>query len=414
MITKEIKVPDIGSEKFEVTEIIVKIGDKINFEDALITIEGDKTSIEIPATESGIVKNIFVKIGDKVTTNSLVMLIAVEDSKNFLNQDNKQNSFDNKNNIDVQHTFFNNTLLSITKDHIHTTPLVRRLCKKFNIKLSSIKGSGKKNRILKDDVYLYIKNAIEHFHDNINKISNKKENKTNINNQKQEIPFTKIQKCISDNLHKSWINIPHVTIYDKADITQLEKFRKLKNLELKTKEKNIKITLLVFILKAISIALKKFPIFNSSISSNQQTLILKKFINIGIAVDTKEGLIVPVINNVNKKNIIDLSNELLLLIKNCREKKLNLKNIQNSCFTISNLGGLGSIFFSPIINLPEVAILGISKNIIEPIWNGKKFIPKLMLPLSLSFDHRIINGADSVRFMNYIIYLIKDIRNLLM
>lgn len=427
MIMKEIKVPEIGSNKFEVTEIIVNIGDEINIEDPIITIEGDKTSVEIPATEAGIVKKIFVKIGEKVTTGSLIMLIEDKHSKNLLNQNNNQYSINKKNvchikehpakkeNYINQNISFENKQFLSENENIHTTPLVRRLAKKFNLNLFNIQGTGRKKRILKEDIYFYIKNAIVYFDKNINNFSNKKEiNKNIVSEKTQEIVFTKIQKSTINNLHKSWINIPHITIYDKVDITSLEQFRKLKNLELNQKEKaNIKITLLIFLLKAISHALKKFPIFNSSISFDSQKLILRKFINIGIAVDTHAGLIVPVINDVNKKNIFDLSNELLLLINKCREKKLSLKNIQNNCFTISNLGGLGSTFFSPIVNLPEVAILGISKSKIEPIWDGKKFIPKLMLPLSLSCDHRVINGADSVRFMNYIIYLMQDIRNLL-
>lgn len=411
MMKKEIKIPDIGTEEVEVTEIVVNVGDKILIDDPIIVVEGDKTSMEIPSSENGIVNKILVKVGDKIATNSVIMIIE-EHASNCISENNINSSKDilKKNNefIIDQKDNINNFI----DKNIHASPLIRRLSHKFNIELSKIQGTGIKERILKEDIYSHIKNALTFFYKNNNTKIIKKVD-YNSCDVIEKIKLSKIQKATGKNLLNNWLTIPHVTLYDQVDITSLEKFRKEQNNVFEMNKINKKITLIVFIIKAVAQALKKFPKFNSSISQDGKEIIFKKYINIGIAVDTIHGLLVPVIYDVNKKNIINLLNDLLIISNKSRNNKLHAKDMQGGCFTISNLGCIGSSLFNPIINAPEVAILGISKSNIKPIWNGKNFVPKLMLPLSLSFDHRIINGVEGISFFNYILSIIHDIRKLI-
>ncbi|WP_261788347.1 2-oxo acid dehydrogenase subunit E2 [Buchnera aphidicola] len=400
----KVKMPDIGLDEVEVIEILVKVGEKVQLEQGLITVEGDKTSMEIPSPVSGIVKEINVNIGDKVTTSCLIMTCISEE----FNQDNKEI-------IPLKSTaVLMNTNINKHKEKklIHATPVVRRLARHLNINLQDITGSGRKNRILKQDLELYKKKYSE-----IRNTSDLKNN--NLNNlklsQTHTIPITNLQKVVGKNLHKNWLNIPHVTQLDEVNITLLEDFRKQYNHKEHHKNgEKYNITLLVFIIKAVAHALKKFPIFNSSLSVNKNEIILKKYINIGIAVDVPEGLLVPVIKDVDKKNIVELSSELIALSKKAHDNKLTKSDMMDGCFTISNLGGIGGSWFFPIINAPEVAILGVSRAVIKPFWNGKEFNPSLILPLSLSYDHRIINGADAARFITFIRKLLSDIRFLIM
>lgn len=402
-------MPDIGLDEVEVTEVLVKVGEKIELDQGLITVEGDKASMEIPAPISGIVKDIIIKIGDKVTTSSVIMIFKSNDL-NFIK--NKKDF----NYIKTEKKLSDNFLeeKDIKKNIlIHATPVIRRLARHLNIDLKNVIPSGPKNRILKEDVELYIKK---------NNDLNKNAFNTDENNIKsfhknpfKEISITNIQKTVGKNLHQNWINIPHVTQFDEVNITLLEEFRQNYNSQKKQKNNVFSnITILPFIIKTVAHALLKFPIFNSSLSSNKKSIFLKKYVNVGVAVDVEHGLFVPVLKNVDKKNIESLSSELIFLLNKARENKLNESDMKDGCFTISNLGGIGGSWFSPIINAPEVAILGVSKAIIKPLWNGKEFIPSLMLPLSLSYDHRIINGADAARFLTFIGKLLSDIRFLIM
>lgn len=404
MTNKKIKMPDIGAEKVEVIEIFVKIGDKIKKDQSIITVEGDKTSIEIPSTEEGIVQEIICKIGDKISTGATIIKIQLlKNTKNIITKESKD--LLNKQIIDEK---ISSSVKNIQND-IHASPLIRRLSRKLGVNLLNVKGTGNYERILKEDLYCYIKKSLKKLDDNS---VTSQENNFNKLEKVKNIELSKIQKISGDNLTKSWTNVPHVTLHDQVDITDLENFRKQKNEEFKNKQINKNLTILLFIIKSVSQALIKFPNFNSSIAKNGKELILRNYINIGIAVDTIYGLFVVTIYNTNKKSISDISNELTQLSNKARKNKLHHKDIEGSCFTISSLGNIGCKFFNPIINFPEVAILGISKSSICPIWNGKKFIPRLILPLSLSFDHRVINGAEGSRFMNYIINIIHDIRNL--
>jgi len=405
----EVKMPDIGLDEVEVTEVLVKVGEEIELDQALITVEGDKASMEIPAPISGIVKDIIIKIGEKVTTSSVIMIFKSND----LNSIKNKKDF---NYIKTEKKLSDNVLeeKDIKKNVlIHATPVIRRLARYLNIDLKNIIPSGPKNRILKEDIELYIKknNALKKNSFNIDENNIEGFHK----NPFKEISITNIQKIVGKNLHQNWINIPHVTQFDEVNITLLEEFRQKYNSQKKQKNNVFSnITILPFIIKTVAYALLEFPIFNSSLSSNKKTIFLKKYVNVGIAVDVEHGLFVPVLKNVDKKNIENLSSELIFLSNKARENKLNESDMKDGCFTISNLGGIGGSWFSPIINSPEVAILGVSKATIKPLWNGKEFIPSLMLPLSLSYDHRVINGADAARFLTFIGKLLSDIRFLIM
>ncbi|WP_420022257.1 dihydrolipoyllysine-residue acetyltransferase [Blochmannia endosymbiont of Camponotus modoc] len=427
-MTIEINIPNIGEDELEVTEIMVKIGDNINTNQPLIIIEGDKSSMEIPSSCSGIVTKIYVHVGDKVHTGSLILLLDVQNHTNSFTINDKKNVVPSPyivtNNDKRKGVICNDDVHHDVMIHAHATPLVRHMARTFGIDLSKVKGSGRKGRILKEDIHSYI-----------NDISMCYKNRMSSIQSNQLLPIlswpkidfskfgdittvmlSKIQKTSGANLQRNWIMLPHVTQFDEADITDLESFRKQQNIDIEKKKINCKITLLVFVMKAVAKALEELPRFNSSLSQDGETLILKKYINIGIAVDTPKGLLVPVLHDVNRKGIILLSQELEELSRKARTgNQLTPANMQGGSFTISNLGGIGGgTAFTPIVNVPEVAILGMSKSFIKPVWTGKKFTPRLMLPLSLSYDHRVIDGADGARFMTLINKIIADTRLLSM
>ncbi|URJ32158.1 dihydrolipoyllysine-residue acetyltransferase [Blochmannia endosymbiont of Camponotus sp.] len=422
----KINIPNIGEDELEVTEVMVKIGDNINANQPLIIIEGDKSSMEIPSSCSGIVTKIYVHVGDKVHTGSLILLLDTQNQTNTftINVNDKKNIVPSPDVV----THNDNRKGAICNDvhhdvTIHATPLVRHMARTFGINLSKVKGSGRKGRILKEDIQNYINDISMYY---TNRMSSMQSNQLlpilswpKIDFSKfgdiTTVMLSKIQKNSGANLQRNWIMLPHVTQFDEADITDLESFRKQQNIDIKKKKINCKITLLVFVMKAVAKALEELPRFNSSLSQDGQTLILKKYINIGIAVDTPKGLLVPVLHDVNMKGIILLSQELEELSKKARTgNQLTPANMQGGSFTISNLGGIGGTAFTPIVNVPEVAILGMSKSFMKPVWTGKEFTPRLMLPLSLSYDHRVIDGADGARFMTLINQIIADTRLLSM
>lgn len=429
----EINTPNIGEDELEVTEIIVKIGDNVQINQSLIVIEGDKTSMEIPAPYSGIITKICINVGDKIHTGSLIFLIDVNNHINDTILDiSKKNVHipDNivHNNKQIQTISDNNTnkkTKNFTHHYdniIHATPLIRHMARTFDIDLSKIKGSGRKGRILKEDIQNYIHHTPNHNttpcttlfsppYTTLFPITPYPKIDFSKFGDIETVTLNKIQKISGINLHKNWIMLPHVTQFDEADITDLETFRKQQNNDIEKKKMNYKITPLIFVMKAVAKALEQFPYFNSSLSPDGTTLIIKKYINIGIAVDTKKGLLVPVVRDVNKKNITMLAQELIEISKKARSgTQLTPDDTKGGSFTISSLGNIGGTAFTPIINAPEVAILGLSKTYIKPIWNGQEFIPRLMLPLSLSYDHRVINGADGARFISIINKIISDIR----
>ncbi|WP_225639303.1 2-oxo acid dehydrogenase subunit E2 [Candidatus Profftia sp. (ex Adelges kitamiensis)] len=488
-IIKDISIPDIGSDELEVTEVMVKVGDNIQVEQSLITIEGNKVSMEVPAPFAGLVKEIKINVGDQVRTGSLIMTVEttyvkpvhvttsntplarktmqnieyfdinsteimndimvkmsdnLKDQQSVMNtkieklktssfiQNSKKEKVTSANEFNIkekqQDALILDKNITFQKEctnyntYVHATPMIRRMARKFGINLMQVRGSGRKGRILREDIQRYIQYIIKNM-TSIPRVSDSSDLSSiwswpKVDYSKfgatEEVTLSRIQKISGSNLSRNWMMIPHITQFEIADITDVETFRVQENNKTELKKQDIKITILVFLIKAVAKALKEFPYINSCLSDNNQKLIIKKYINIGIAVDTPGGLVVPVLYEVDKKGLVDLSRELILITKKARDGKLTISDIQGGCFTISNLGGIGGIAFTPIINAPEVAILGISKSSMQPIWNGKDFIPRLILPLSFSFDHRVIDGATGARFVAYIATIMSDIRYLIM
>ncbi len=430
--SKEVNVPDIGGDEVEVTEIMVAVGDTVEEEQSLITVEGDKASMEVPAPFAGTVKEIKIAAGDKVSTGSLIMVFevagtpvagaapapAVAPAQAAAPAAAAPKAEAPAAAAPAAGDFQEN------HEYAHASPVVRRLAREFGVNLSKVKGSGRKSRILKEDVQNYVKEALKRLESGAAasgkgdgaalgllpwpKVDFSKFGETEVQ------PLSRIKKISGANLHRNWVMIPHVTQWDNADITALEAFRKEQNAIEAKKDTGMKITPLVFIMKAAAKALEAFPAFNSSLSEDGESLILKKYVNIGIAVDTPNGLVVPVFKDVNKKGIYELSEELMAVSKKARAGKLTAADMQGGCFTISSLGGIGGTAFTPIVNAPEVGILGVSKSEMKPVWNGKEFEPRLQLPLSLSYDHRVIDGAEGARFITYLNSCLSDIRRLVL
>ncbi|MDG0801731.1 pyruvate dehydrogenase complex dihydrolipoyllysine-residue acetyltransferase [Pectobacterium polaris] len=424
---KEVNVPDIGGDEVEVTEVMVKVGDKVAAEQSLITVEGDKASMEVPAPFAGTVKEIKISTGDKVKTGSLIMVFEVEGAAPAAAPAAKQEAAAApapaaKPAAAPAAKAEGKSEFAENDAYIHATPVIRRLAREFGVNLAKVKGSGRKGRILREDVQAYVKDAVKRAESapaaaaggglpgmlpwpkvDFSKFG-----------EVEEVELGRIQKISGANLSRNWVMIPHVTHFDKTDITDLEAFRKQQNAEAEKRRLDVKFTPVVFIMKAVAAALEQMPRFNSSLSEDAQRLTLKKYINIGVAVDTPNGLVVPVFKDVNKKSITELSRELMAISKKARDGKLTAGEMQGGCFTISSLGGIGTTHFAPIVNAPEVAILGVSKSAMEPVWNGKEFTPRLMMPMSLSFDHRVIDGADGARFITIINNTLSDIRRLVM
>ena len=426
---KEVNVPDIGGDEVNVTEIMVKVGDSITEEQSLITVEGDKASMEVPAPFAGVVKEILVKAGDKVSTGSLIMKFEVAGAAPVAAAAPQASAPAQvaapAAAPSAQAATASDADVTSAKSFAHATPVIRRLAREFGVNLDKVKGTGRKGRILKEDVQAYVKAAVKALESG-SSVAAGAANGAGLGllpwpkvdfskfGEIEEVELSRINKISGANLHRNWVMIPHVTHFDKADITELEAFRKEQNALAEKQKLGVKITPVVFIMKAVAKALEAYPRFNSSITEDAQRLILKKYINIGVAVDTPNGLVVPVFKDVNKKGIIELSRELAEVSKKARDGKLTASDMQGGCFTISSIGGLGTTHFAPIVNAPEVAILGVSKSSMEPVWNGKDFAPRLILPISLSFDHRVIDGADGARFISYIGSVLADLRRLIM
>ncbi|NWA60275.1 pyruvate dehydrogenase complex dihydrolipoyllysine-residue acetyltransferase [Pantoea sp. B9002] len=425
---KDVNVPDIGGDEVEVTEILVKVGDKVAAEQSLIVVEGDKASMEVPAPFAGTVKELKVSTGDKVSTGKLIMVFEVEGAAPAAAPAAKQEAAPAAEaakpaaapaaaKADAKGEFAENDA------YVHATPVIRRLAREFGVNLAKVKGTGRKGRILKEDVQTYVKDAVKRAEaapaaaasgGSLPGLLPWPKVDFSKFGEIEEVELGRIQKISGANLSRNWVVIPHVTHFDKTDITDLEAFRKQQNAEAEKRKLDVKFTPVVFIMKAVAAALEQMPRFNSSLSEDAQKLTLKKYINIGVAVDTPNGLVVPVFKDVNKKGITELSRELMAISKKARDGKLTAGDMQGGCFTISSLGGLGTTHFAPIVNAPEVAILGVSKSAMEPVWNGKEFEPRLMMPISLSFDHRVIDGADGARFITIINNTLSDIRRLVM
>ncbi|TMN64085.1 pyruvate dehydrogenase complex dihydrolipoyllysine-residue acetyltransferase [Pseudoalteromonas sp. S1727] len=432
--SKEVNVPDIGGDEVEVTEVMVAVGDKVTEDQSILNVEGDKAAMEVPAPFAGTVKEIKVAAGDKVSTGSLIFVFEVEGSAPAAPAEKSAPASapaaktESAPAPQAAPAKASNESFENNSAYAHASPVVRRLAREFGINLANVKGSGRKNRVVKEDVQNYVKNLVKQVESGQLSAGNGNGNAgggelglipwPKVDFAKfgeiEEKKLSRIQKLSGKNLHRNWVQIPHVTQFDEADITTLEEFRKEQNALSEKKKLGVKITPLVFVMKAAAKALAEFPTFNSSLSEDGESLILKKYINIGVAVDTPNGLVVPVFKDVDKKGIIELSRELMEVSVKARDGKLTASDMQGGCFTISSLGGIGGTAFTPIVNAPEVAILGVSKSEMKPKWNGKEFEPKLMVPLSMSYDHRVIDGALAARFTVTLASYMSDIRQLVM
>lgn len=419
---KDVNVPDIGGDEVEVTEVMVAVGDKVEADQSILTVEGDKASMEVPAPFAGVVKEIKIATGDKVSTGSLVMVFEVEGAAPAAAPAAAAPAAKAEAPKAApaaapaaKAEFVENSA------YVHATPVVRRLAREFGVDLSKVAASGPKSRILKEDVQNYVKGIIKQVAAQPAGVAVAGSGMAVLAWPKvdfakfgevEEVAMTRIQKISGPNLHRNWVKIPHVTQFDETDITELEEFRKQENAIADKLKLGYKISPLIFIMKAAAKALEAYPKFCSSLSQDEQSLIMKKYIHIGVAVDTPNGLVVPVVRDVNKKGIRELALELGEISKKARAGKLTASDMQGGCFTISSLGGIGGTQFTPIVNAPEVAILGVSKSSIKPVWNGKEFAPRLMQPLALSYDHRVIDGADGARFITMMSGVLSDLRRL--
>jgi len=434
-VEKLIELPDIGDfPSVEVIEVLVSAGDTIAEEDSLITLESDKATMEIPSPHAGVVKKIEVSVGDKISQGSPVITLELAEASSAdetADQAEAHKATDKAAQPPLSSepaaapaaepekpspVLATSSAASAAGVKSHASPAVRRFARELGVDLSKVSGSGEKNRIVKEDVQNFVKQQMSAPASAGSGMGLNIEAPPAIDFSKfgeiEEQPLGRIKKISGTHLHRSWLTVPHVTQFDEADITNLENFRK--DQKDYAQKQNIKLTFMPFLMKACCAALKAHPEFNSSLSADGESLIIKKYINIGVAVDTPNGLMVPVIRNVDKKGVFQLAAELMEISAKTREGKLAPGDMQGGCFSISSLGGIGGTQFTPIVNAPEVAILGVSRAAMKPVWNGQDFEPKMIMPFSLSYDHRVIDGAEGVRFTTYLGQLLGDIRKLLL
>ena len=448
---KDVLVPDIGEfDAVEVIEVLVKSGDKVAVEDPLITLESDKASMDVPSPFAGTVKDLKIKAGDKVSQDGLILTLKVEE----IEQDSPETSRETAEKIAQETASSTSSTLKTAPEKIsdaaivkaesvssesstaervrlpppmmmpveqkeflraHASPSIRKFARELGVDLSRVQGSGRKQRITKEDVQEFVKQALGGIASGSTVAAG-----TGIPEMPEidfskfgpvEIqPLSRIKKKTGINLHRSWLNLPIVTHHDEADITELEYFRK--SLKDEAAKQGVRVTALAFLLKASAVAIRKHPNFNSSLTADRENIVLKKYLHIGVAVDTPEGLVVPVIRDVEHKGLLELAKELGELGERARTKKLKSSDLQGGCFSISSLGGIGGTSFTPLVNAPEVAILGVTRSRMMPVWNGSEFLPRLMLPLDLTYDHRVIDGAQAARFMVDLCNILGDLRRM--
>ena len=408
---EDILVPDIGgADDVEVIEILVKPGDTVQQEDSIVTLEGDKATMEVPTTVGGVVKEIKIKVGDLVAEGSVILTLEVEgEAKAPTNEASKEEAKPQKPSKANGRSTEASVEVAAPSGDVYASPGVRRLAHELGVDLRNVGGTGPKNRIIKQDVFAYVKKRLSGGGDGLQIGPARKVDFTKFG-EVETVPLSKINKATAVNVHRSWVTIPHVTQFDEADTTDMEAFRQ-KNKK-KATDSGYKLTPLVFIMKAVVGALKEVPRFNSSLDANGDNLIYKKYFHLGIAVDTPDGLVVPVVKDVDKKDIYELAKELGEISGKARDKKLTPADMAGSCFTISSLGGIGGTAFTPIVNAPDVGILGVSRSKVTPVYQGDKVVPRLMLPLSLSYDHRVIDGAAAARFIVDLSARLGDVKGL--
>lgn len=424
----ELKVPDIGNvADVEVIELSIQPGDVVEVDQSILVMETDKASMELPAIAAGTIQEVKVKLGDKISEGTVVATLLVSAELNDAPVEAVAEPEKVEETKAVEAPIAEPKAVvaaqveeaeTVISGKAHATPGVRRFARELGVDLSQLKsGSGRKGRILKDDVKSFIKQTLSGTSATIQNVGSGIPALPVVDFSKfgetEEKPLSKIKRLTGKNLSCNWLNLPMVTQHEEADISEMEAFRKTLNVE-QVAANQIKITPLTFIIKAVLAAMKQYPQFNSSLSPDGERLIYKKYFNIGIAVDTPNGLVVPVIKDADQKSLVELAEDMKLLSGKAREGKLLAGDMQGGCFTISSLGGIGGTAFTPIVNAPEVAILGVSRASMKPVWNGESFDPKLMLPLDLTYDHRVIDGADGVRFAVAISKYLSDIRRLLL
>ncbi len=430
----EIKVPDVGSAEVDVVEVLVQAGDTVALEQSIITLEGDKASMELPSTAAGVVQQVHVKAGDKVSEGTLIATVLAAEQQTtsepapsktleqtapppatpISKQAEPAPSIASSSAAPAATAPVTANETSATKI-VHASPSVRLFARELGVDLGKVTtGSGRKGRILKDDVKNFVKKTLAEGTPTtvIAGIPGIPVVDFSVFGDIEVQKLSKIKRLTGQNLSRVWLNLPMVTYHDEADITEMEAFRVELNGE-KAKDE-VKITGLMFIIKALVAAMKQFPSFNASLSGDGENIILKRYFNIGIAVDTPNGLVVPVLRDVDSKSINQLAVELAEKSAKARQGKLLPNDMQGGCITISSLGGIGGTSFTPIVNAPEVAILGVTRAKMQPVWNGKEFMPRLMLPLDLTYDHRVIDGAEGARFMAVVKQNLSDIRRLLL
>ncbi len=416
----EVTIPDIGgATDVDVIDVLIQVGSSIEKDQSLITLEGDKATMDIPAPYAGVVKEIKVKVGDKVSQGSSVILVETTGAPTSTPAKVEKSVSEQTPSepvtkpVEVARPAALPVSTNEDTSSLFAGPAVRRMARELGVTLSLVKGSGRKSRITKEDIQAYVKARLSEKPGTggfglppspVIDFSKFGETETK--------PLSKIKKLTGINVHRSWVTIPHVTQFDEADITDLEAFRKAESEH--AKELGYKLTLLAFVCGVVSKALQTYPQFNASLDSSGENLIYKKYCNIGIAVETPNGLVVPVIKNVDKLTVADIAIEMAKLSTKARDKGLMPADMSGGCFTISSLGGIGGTAFTPIVNSPEVAILGLSRSVIKPVYEHDEFKPKLMLPLSLSYDHRVIDGAEAARFTRFISDALSDIRKILL
>ena len=425
-------VPDIGDfTDVEIIEVLVKAGDTVAVEDPLITLETDKATMDVPASDAGTVAKMLVNVGDRVNEGDPIAKIdaqaaatpaaqaesqpapAPEPAKPAPQPEPKPAPAPTPATPKQHRPSPTARIDEASFNAAHASPSVRRFARELGVDLGMVTGSGRKGRILKEDVKGFVKHALTASHGTGGLyVAPMPEINFSDFGEVETQPLTKINKLTGQFLHRNWVTVPHVTQFDEANITELEKFRK--SMAPEYKEQGIRLTLLAFLMKAVVSAMKRFPRFNSSLDATGENLIVKKYFHIGIAVDTPDGLVVPVIRDVDRKSLVDIARELGEVSTKARERKLTPADMQGGCMSISSLGGIGGTAFTPIVNAPEVAILGVSRSVMKPVWNGTDFEPQLILPLSLSYDHRVIDGADGARFTNYLASVLSDTRRLLL
>ncbi len=446
MAIQDILVPDIGNfDSVDVIEVLVKAGDSVAKEDSLITVESDKASMDIPSPFSGVVKEVKMKVGDKVAQGSLIITMDVSDAvtapvvekpaateksavvkeaipEREIPQPTRPAPEPPKTIAPAHQPVPVGESAIVDSGKVsHASPSVRKFARELGVNLAFVKGSAAKNRILQQDVQSYVKNELakprtENMGAGLGSLATLAMPVIDFSKfgEIETKPLSRIKKLSGANLHRNWVTAPHVTQFDEADITDLEDFRK--SIQADAEKRGVKLTMLAFLIKASVNALKAYPNFNASLSPDGDSLILKNYFNVGFACDTPDGLVVPVVKDVQQKDVLDIARDLADLSTKARERKLKVEEMQGGCFTISSLGGIGGTMFTPIINCPEVAILGVSRSSMQPVYDAKTktFEPRLILPMSLSYDHRVVDGADGARFTSHMRMMLSDVRRLLL